>query len=89
MPLYALIQERSDESHRSRIIAANNILNAIFMVVSAPLAIALIKFSGFGVPPLILTIGVLNAMVALYIDSLTPDFCCDLFAGFLYLSFTG
>ena len=35
VPLYALIQERSAPSHRSRIIAANNILNAIFMVVSA------------------------------------------------------
>ena len=43
VPLYALIQERSDESHRSRIIAANNILNAIFMVTSAVLAIVLIK----------------------------------------------
>ncbi len=74
VPLYALIQERSDESHRSRIIAANNILNAIFMVVSALLAIALIKFAGFGVPQLILTIAVLNAIVALYIYSLTPEF---------------
>ena len=35
VPLYALIQERSPPSHRSRIIAANNILNAIFLVVSA------------------------------------------------------
>ena len=35
VPLYALIQERSQPSHRSRIIAANNILNAIFLVVSA------------------------------------------------------
>ena len=35
VPLYALIQERSEPSHRSRIIAANNILNAIFIVVSA------------------------------------------------------
>ena len=74
VPLYALIQERSEESHRSRIIAANNILNAIFMVVSALLAIALIKFAGFGVPQLILTIAVLNAIVALYIYSLTPEF---------------
>ena len=42
VPLYALIQERSQPSHRSRIIAANNILNALFMVVSAGLAIALL-----------------------------------------------
>ena len=42
VPLYALIQERSPPSHRSRIIAANNILNALFMVASAGLAIALL-----------------------------------------------
>src|SRR4029078_8628037 len=35
VPLYALIQERSEPAFRSRIIAANNILNAIFMVASA------------------------------------------------------
>ena len=35
VPLYALIQSRSQPSHRSRIIAANNILNALFIVVSA------------------------------------------------------
>jgi len=74
VPLYALIQERADPSHRSRIIAANNILNAIFMVVSALLAIALIKFAHFNVPELILTIGVLNAVVATYIYTLTPEF---------------
>jgi 1-acyl-sn-glycerol-3-phosphate acyltransferase len=74
VPLYALIQERAEPSHRSRIIAANNIINAIFMVVSALLAIALIKFFDFGVPQLILTIAVLNAIVAAYIYSLTPEF---------------
>ena len=88
VPLYALIQERSDASHRSRIFAANNILNAIFMVVSALLAIALIKFAGFGVPQLILTIAVLNAIVALYIYSLTPEFLlrfiCWILISFVY-----
>ncbi|MBL8310522.1 MAG: MFS transporter [Burkholderiales bacterium] len=74
VPLYALIQERADPSHRSRIIAANNILNAIFMVVSALLAIVLIKFAHFSVPELILTIGILNAVVAAYIYTLTPEF---------------
>ena len=53
VPLYALIQERSAPSHRSRIIAANNILNALFMVVSAGLAIGLLKV-GLSVPELFL-----------------------------------
>jgi 1-acyl-sn-glycerol-3-phosphate acyltransferase len=74
VPLYALIQERAEPSHRSRIIAANNIVNAIFMVVSALLAIGLIKFFGFGVPQLILTIAILNAIVAAYVYILTPEF---------------
>ncbi len=74
VPLYALIQERAEATHRSRIIAANNIVNAIFMVVSALLAIALIKLFSFGVPQLILTIALLNAVVAIYIYSLTPEF---------------
>jgi 1-acyl-sn-glycerol-3-phosphate acyltransferase len=74
VPMYALIQERAEPSHRSRVIAANNIMNAIFMVASALLAMFLIKAFGFDVPKLILTIGVLNAVVALYIYSLTPEF---------------
>jgi 1-acyl-sn-glycerol-3-phosphate acyltransferase len=74
VPLYALIQERAEPTHRSRIIAANNIVNAIFMVVSALLAIALIKFFSFGVKELILTIAILNGIVALYIYLLTPEF---------------
>ena len=74
VPLYALIQERAEATHRSRIIAANNIMNAIFMVVSALLAIALIKLFNFTVPQLILTIAILNAVVAVYIYSLTPEF---------------
>jgi ABC-type siderophore export system fused ATPase/permease subunit len=35
VPLYALIQSRTAEDERARVIAANNILNALFMVVSA------------------------------------------------------
>ncbi len=35
VPMYALIQTRAPASHRARIIAANNILNALFMIVSA------------------------------------------------------
>ena len=49
VPLYALIQHRSPESHRSRIIAANNILNALFMVVAAMVAIGLLG-AGLSIP---------------------------------------
>ncbi len=73
VPLYALIQERSAPSHRSRIIAANNILNAVFMVASAGLAITLLG-AGVSIPGLILVTGILNALVAIYIYGLVPEF---------------
>jgi len=73
VPLYALIQERSAPSHRSRIIAANNIMNAVFMVTSAGLAIALLG-AGVSIPGLFLVTGILNAVVAFYIYGLVPEF---------------
>ncbi len=73
VPLYALIQERSAPSHRSRIIAANNILNALFMVASAALAIALLA-TGMSIPGLFLVTALLNAAVAFYIYGLVPEF---------------
>ena len=51
VPLYALIQSRGERSHQSRMIAGNNILNALFMVVSAVMAVALFKRS-FTIPQL-------------------------------------
>lgn len=63
VPLYALIQSRSDVAHRSRIIAGNSILNAPFMVVVAGLAAALLA-AGMSVAQLILMTAVLNAAVA-------------------------
>ena len=73
VPLYALIQTRSEPSHRSRIIAGNNILNALFMVASAVLAILLFK-AGLTIPELLLTTALMNAAVALFIYSLVPEF---------------
>jgi 1-acyl-sn-glycerol-3-phosphate acyltransferase len=73
VPLYALIQTRCEPSHRSRIIAANNILNALFMVVAAGLAVLLLS-AGLSIPQLLALTGVLNAAVAIYIFSLVPEF---------------
>jgi hypothetical protein len=61
VPLYALIQQRSPVTHRARIIAANNILNALFMVSSAVLAGALLA-AGLNVPQLFLCMGAANAV---------------------------
>jgi len=73
VPLYALIQERSAPSHRSRIIAANNILNALFIVVAALCAIGLLK-AGLSIPDLFLVTGLMNAAVALFVYLLVPEF---------------
>ena len=73
VPLYALIQIRCDPSHRARIIAANNILNALFMVVASVMA-AVLLHAGLTLPQLYLVVGVLNALVAIYIYTLMPEF---------------
>jgi 1-acyl-sn-glycerol-3-phosphate acyltransferase len=86
VPLYALIQSRSQPSHRSRIIAANNILNALFMVASAGIAIGLLR-AGFTIPELFLTVGLFNAAVALYIYLLVPEFLMRFLAWLLVHTF--
>jgi len=73
VPLYALIQIRSEPSHRSRIIAGNNILNALFMVAAAGIAIGLFA-AGVTIPQLLLATALMNAAVALYIYKLVPEF---------------
>jgi len=73
VPLYALIQSRSDPVHRSRIIAANNILNAVFIVAAALIAIGMFQ-AGVTIPQLILVTALFNAAVALYIYTLVPEF---------------
>jgi 1-acyl-sn-glycerol-3-phosphate acyltransferase len=74
VPLYALILQRSAESHRARIIACNNIMNAGFMVLAAGLAIVWLEVLGFTIPQLFILAGVLNAVVAIYIYTLVPEF---------------
>jgi 1-acyl-sn-glycerol-3-phosphate acyltransferase len=73
VPLYALIQARAEPSHRARIIAANNILNALFMVAASLMAVALLK-AGLTLPELYLVMGLMNAAVAAYIYFLVPEF---------------
>ena len=73
VPLYALIQKRSARQHLSRIIAANNIINSLLMVSAAVMSMVLLK-SGFSIPELFLVISVLNALVAVYIFTLLPEF---------------
>jgi 1-acyl-sn-glycerol-3-phosphate acyltransferase len=73
VPMYALIQTRAPASHRARIIAANNILNALFMIVSALAVGALLHF-GLTIPQVFLLTGLANAVVATYIFLLVPEY---------------
>jgi 1-acyl-sn-glycerol-3-phosphate acyltransferase len=73
VPLYALVQQRSDPQHRARIIAANNIMNALFMVIGALSAAAMLA-SGLAIPLLFAVVGICNAAVAVFIYGLVPEF---------------
>ena len=71
VPLYAIVQQRSDETHRARNIASNNIMNALFMVISAAGTVLMLNW-GFTIPQVFLTMAVLNAAVGVYITKLLP-----------------
>jgi 1-acyl-sn-glycerol-3-phosphate acyltransferase len=73
VPLYALIQSRADEDSRSRVIAANNIFNSLFMVGSALITMVLFKI-GFTTVQVLLFTAILNLVVAAYIFLLIPEF---------------
>jgi len=73
VPMYALIQLRAQPSHRARIIAANNILNALFMIVSSVLAGALLG-AGFTIPQVFGATALLNVLVVGYIFWLMPEY---------------
>ncbi len=72
VPLYAIMQSRAAEAERSRVVAANNILNAGFMVIGSLAATAMLALD-VTVPGVFLIIGIANAFVALYICKLLPD----------------
>ncbi|WP_222911353.1 MFS transporter [Pseudomonas sp. DNDY-54] len=74
VPLYALIQSRTAEQERARVVAANNILNALLMVASALVAILLLSVAGLSIPQLFLVVSLMNVAVSAYIFSIVPEF---------------
>lgn len=73
VPLNALVQQQTRREVVSRVIGANSIMNALFMVAAALFGAAALA-SGLTIPELLLAAGVLNAFVAIYIYSLVPEF---------------
>ncbi|WP_028241289.1 MFS transporter [Stutzerimonas azotifigens] len=74
VPLYALIQSRTAEHERARVVAANNILNALFMVLSAIVAILFLTVAGLSIPQLFLAVSLMNLVVGGYIFRIVPEF---------------
>lgn len=72
VPLYAIMQSRGEAAHRSRTVAANNIVNALFMVAGAALSVALLA-QGYAVTDVFLVLAALNGVVAVYICGLLPE----------------
>ncbi len=79
LPLYTLIQDRSDPQTRSRVIAGNNIVNAMFMVVSSGMIIAFHALH-LTFPQIFAIIAVMNLLVSIYIYSVVPEFTLRFFS---------
>lgn len=73
VPLYVLIQTLAAPAYRSRIIAANNIMNALFMVVSAAFSIALFR-AGYTIPQLFLITAIINLFIMVYLCVRQPNY---------------
>jgi len=79
VPLYTLIQQRAEPTERSRVVAGNNILNALFMAVGAALLAELFAL-GVHVRYVFLILAGLSALTAIYIYSLLPEFLIRFYA---------
>jgi hypothetical protein len=73
VPLYAVMQSRSEVSHRARIIAANNILNALFIVTGTGITASLLA-AGVSLPGIFGLAALVNALIAAYIFVHVPEF---------------
>jgi 1-acyl-sn-glycerol-3-phosphate acyltransferase len=74
VPLNAFVQLRTEPEYRARVIAANNILNALFMVFSTGAGIFFLGILKLSIPQFFLIVAVGNILVAVYIYSVVPEF---------------
>lgn len=78
VPLYAMIQERTDKKLRARVIAVTNIMNSLFMVISAVLGIVFLSVLDFSIPQFFMVIALMNAAVAIFVFNRVPEFAMRL-----------
>ncbi len=74
VPMNSMIQQRTDPETRARVIAFNNIVNALFMVVGAGLSILVLGVWEFDIPDLFLMLAGINLAVAIFIFLEVPEF---------------
>jgi len=84
VPLNAMIQTRTHSRHRARVIAASNILNALFMVISAIGTVGMLQL-GFSIPQIFLSLGGLSVIVTGTLFFLHPEFV-ERFGKWLHLT---
>ncbi len=80
VPLYAYVQAHTESDRRARVIAFNNILNALFMVMASVLGILLLGVAELGIPRFFLVLALLNAGMAVLLFARTPEFLQGLVA---------
>ncbi|MGL6160154.1 MFS transporter [Microbulbifer sp.] len=78
VPLYAMIQERTQKALRARVIAVTNIMNSMFMVISALLGIVFLSLLDFSIPQFFMVIALMNAAVAVFVFNRVPEFAMRL-----------
>lgn len=74
VPLYAFVQRETPEPQRARVIAALNVFNALFMVVSAGMGILMLGLIGIGIPEFFLVLSIMNLVVAGFVYQQVPEF---------------
>ena len=74
VPLYAFIQHETPEDRRAKVIAALNVFNALFMVVSALMAVIMLGVIGLSIPEFFLVLSIMNLIVAGFVYQQLPEF---------------
>lgn len=74
VPLYAFVQQQTPEPQRARVIAALNVFNALFMVVSAGMGILMLGVIGLSIPEFFLVLSIMNLIVAGFVYQQVPEF---------------
>jgi len=74
VPLYAMVQHRTETHERSRIIAALNILDAFFIVMSAVVAIIMLNVFKLTIPQFFLVLSIMTAVISVFIYYQVPEF---------------